>query len=358
MPSGFRLSRLRGFTLVELLVVIAIIGVLVAILLPAVQAAREAARRMQCQNNLKQLALALHNYHDIRKTFPPGVQFPYREPSIYISEKCRANWAILILPFIEEQNSYNQFDLKVPISDSKNRIARGLPISTFRCPTDIGHDVLYAGLTTGTPNYGDNWGRGNYGANAGGVGMGWHVFPNMVAHCGSSGVGPNHAPGWLNPVCRGVMGACASVSLNKITDGASHTLLVGELRVGLNERDHRGSWALGQAGASALFWSGAAGDAHGPNACNDGSDSTLSCGYLKNTEPGFAVLERECMMCDGSSYAQGTSRSRHVGGVYGAYCDGSVHFINDLIYSSTVFDPPGPWDYLITCCDGGYIPPE
>ena len=350
--------RQCGFTLVELLVVIAIIGVLVALLLPAVQAAREAARRMQCQNNLKQLALALHNFHDSHKKFPASVQFPYGDPSIGASDKVRANWSILILPFMEEQNVYNMFDLEVPISHANNRSARGTSVSTFVCPTDTGHDVLFAGYVNPNPNYGDNWARGNYAANAGGVGMGGATYPNMVAHCGLGGVGPDTAPGWLNPVCRGVMGACASLSMKKITDGTSKTLLVGEVRVGVNERDHRGTWALGLPGASALFWSGANGDAHGVNACNMGSDDLLSCNYLQTLKPGIATLEQECMPCAHAYNQQGTSRSSHQGGVYGANCDGSVHFLSDVTYGSTVYDPPGPWDYLITCCDGGYIPPE
>jgi prepilin-type N-terminal cleavage/methylation domain-containing protein len=350
--------RPHGFTLVELLVVIAIIGILVALLLPAVQAAREAGRKLQCQNNLKQLALALHNYHDARRIFPPSVQFPKNDFPIGASDRYRANWAILILPFIEEQNTYNKFDFKVPISHLNNRSARGIPLPTLACPTDVGHDVLYVGTVGGSPNDGDNWARGNYAANAGGVGMGGATSADMVAHCGLGGVGPDQAPGWRNPVCKGVMGACASISLKKITDGASKTLLVGEVRVGLNQYDPRGTWALGIPGASALFWTGAQGDDHGPNSCNNGSDDLLNCSYLNNTDPGIAVLEKECMMCAPAYHHQGTSRSRHVGGVYGAYCDGSVHFLSDLIYSSTVYDPPGPWDYLITCCDGGYIPSE
>ena len=350
-------SRGRGFTLVELLVVIAIIGVLVALLLPAVQAAREAARRLRCQNNFKQLALALHNYHDARKTFPPSVQFAYNDnPST--NDNYRANWAILILPFLEEQNIYNLFDLKVPISHPKNRVARGTSISTFVCPTDVGHEVPFGG--TISANDGDNWARGNYAANAGGVGLGnwgYYNWQKMVVHCGWGSEGPNQAPGWNNPVCKGVMGACASVPLKKISDGTSKTMLLGEVRVGLNQHDHRGTWAMGVPGASALYWMGADGDAHGPNACQGGSDDMRDCGALL-IDPGLTVLERECMGCAGAPNMQATSRSRHAGGVYAAYCDGSVHFVDEQIYGSTVYDPPGPWDYLITCCDGGYIPPE
>src|SRR5690349_22458600 len=100
----------RAFTLVELLVVIAIIGILVALLLPAVQSAREAARRMQCQNNLKQLGLALHNYHDTNQSFPPCMSFDKDVSDISNTPNYRANWVIRILPFCEQQNLYNAFD--------------------------------------------------------------------------------------------------------------------------------------------------------------------------------------------------------------------------------------------------------
>src|SRR5437660_9676642 len=95
----------RGFTLVELLVVIAIIGVLVALLRPAVQQAREAARRMQCTNNLKQIGIALHNHHDVKLTFPPGaLNTGHNGTPVYTT------WTIEILPFMEQQALYQQYD--------------------------------------------------------------------------------------------------------------------------------------------------------------------------------------------------------------------------------------------------------
>jgi prepilin-type N-terminal cleavage/methylation domain-containing protein len=114
--AGFR-SRASGFTLVELLVVIAIIGVLVALLLPAVQAAREAARRMSCQNKMRQLGLALHNYHDQHLTFPPGViLFPQSANAAVLcpprggTAQTGASWLVMVLPNLEQTNMQSQFN--------------------------------------------------------------------------------------------------------------------------------------------------------------------------------------------------------------------------------------------------------
>src|SRR5882724_6154407 len=129
------LSR-RAFTLVELLVVIAIIGVLVALLLPAVQAAREAARRMKCVANEKQIVLAFHNYHDIHKQFPINVS---SHPD-YTRTAKQGSWHSAILPFIEQQALFNRIDVNLPIGDIDNRntntdVAQ-TPVKIFLCPSD------------------------------------------------------------------------------------------------------------------------------------------------------------------------------------------------------------------------------
>jgi prepilin-type N-terminal cleavage/methylation domain-containing protein/prepilin-type processing-associated H-X9-DG protein len=132
-------SRKKGFTLVELLVVIAIIGILVALLLPAIQAAREAARRTQCINNLKQIGVALHNYHDINKFFPAG--------NVTVGNCCgtksNSNWCISILPFIEQAALYDKFDWKLFNEDQPHPGVNGEPcpvqeiVTSFNCPSDI-----------------------------------------------------------------------------------------------------------------------------------------------------------------------------------------------------------------------------
>ena len=131
----FRYRRKRtGFTLIELLVVIAIIAVLISLLLPAVQQAREAARSASCKNNLKQLGLALHNYHDSHLAFPPG--YLYREDPLDSANTAGFSWGAMILPFLEQGPLYDQFDWDLPVYDAANREAREEHLSMFLCPSD------------------------------------------------------------------------------------------------------------------------------------------------------------------------------------------------------------------------------
>jgi len=134
-------NRSSGFTLVELLVVIAIIGILIALLLPAVQSAREAGRRLQCANNLKQMSLAMHNYHGAHKAYPFGHMYRghFDGNAKDADGGTGFSWACAILPFMEQKNLYDQFDQKYPVSE--NRITRNLtlaqsPLPAFACPSD------------------------------------------------------------------------------------------------------------------------------------------------------------------------------------------------------------------------------
>ncbi len=348
----------RGFTLVELLVVIAIFGVLVALLLPAVQAARESARRTKCKNNLKQVSQALQNYHDSKKIFPPSIQFDLNE-NPDASEKYRPNWVIKVLPFMENQTLYDSFNLKKYISDPVNRAARGTEISTMLCPTDSNNRKKFVGLTVAE---GDNWARGNYAANGCDAATTTDAGVNsgFIVHCGKTGQAASLAPGWLDLSRRGVMGAGVALPLSKITDGVSHTLLVAEVRAGVNEKDRRGVWALGGAASSALFWHGYSGDANGPNPCNERSDDIRGCDYLDQTDPGKPALIKDCMTCWPSCPTyQGTARSLHDGGVNVAFCDGSIHFMSDLVNTSGEFGAaPALWDRIITSQDGIIIEPK
>jgi len=120
----------RGFTLIELLVVISIIGVLIALLLPAVQAAREAARRVQCTNNLKQIGLAFHNYHDAHSTLPPGYTY------LLGYSTGGFGWASMILPYMEQTPVFNAINFNLPAWSSQNSTACTQSLNSYQCPTD------------------------------------------------------------------------------------------------------------------------------------------------------------------------------------------------------------------------------
>ena len=127
--------RRRGFTLIELLVVIAIIAILIALLLPAVQQAREAARRTQCKNNLMQLAIAIQNYEMAFEVLPPGsvnAQGPIRNEE----KGYHMSWMVQILPYIDMRNAYRHIDFSRGVYDSKNKEVRDLSVPFFTCPSD------------------------------------------------------------------------------------------------------------------------------------------------------------------------------------------------------------------------------
>ncbi len=150
----------RGFTLVELLVVITIIGILIALLLPAVQAAREAARRITCTNNLKQLALAMHNYHTANQMFPIN----YGGNQQYDNTATGHSWFTGLLPYIEQQALFDKINFQQPLSDANNTAVAATPIKALLCPTDS----TRKGTMTGRANVGGEWGINNYKAVAGG----------------------------------------------------------------------------------------------------------------------------------------------------------------------------------------------
>jgi len=135
MLSISRTAR-RAFTLIELLVVIAIIAILVALLLPAVQQAREAARRTQCRNHLKQFGLAFHNYHDSHQTFPPGYIYRADDSTSPPHNAAGFSWGAMLLPYLDQANVYEQFDWNLPVFDPVNLAVRERHLSVFLCTSD------------------------------------------------------------------------------------------------------------------------------------------------------------------------------------------------------------------------------
>jgi len=364
--------QLRGFTLVELLVVIAIIGILVTLLLPAVQAAREAGRRMQCNNNLKQLALALLNYESAHRIFPPSSLWRVADgatPDNPSTPKYSENWAILVLPFLEEQSLYDRFDHTKYITDPANAPARGTTLSVIRCPSDTNNDRPFNGSATTASELsmvGDGWARGNYAANANLAAMNtspWACttvqgMPNCAAYAS--------APGWKNDALRGMMGANIAVRMRDVRDGASHTILLGEIRAGVNAADPRGAWAL-SGGASSLwghgsyFWQEAA----GPNPQSSSGDNVASCNSLAlavgcSAADNCPALWKDTMGCYPCCGNQQAARSVHAGGLFVALADGSVQFIGDFIDSSGDFSATpivfSVWDRLNLSADVQILP--
>lgn len=333
-PLHQRAAR-RAFTLVELLVVIAIIGILVALLLPAVQSAREAARRMQCVNNLKQLALACHTYHDQHKALPPSATFDLAdERACDTSPNVRANWIMLVLPFMEQQSTLDAFNLDEYISAPVNLNARGVPIASFVCPSDSDHEQKFAG-----PQLGANWARGNYAANG-----------SLFFFRYSDGIQQ-----WGDLTRQGIMGINRSLSLGEIGDGTSNTMMISEVRVGLVEIDYRGTWALGLPGASSLWGHGFTGDANGPNACNLRSDDIRTCTQVQQAMGGIPATQVECMTCwEGCTQSwQATARTKHPGGIHAALADASVHYVSNWVESSGEYGAAiALWDRFNTSNDG------
>lgn len=236
-------SRLRGFTLVELLVVIAIIGILIALLLPAVQAAREAARRSSCTNNLKQMGVAVHNYHDAMKAIPPG------KIQTAVSDNGTSTWAIAILPYMEQDPLYKRFNFSVRLDNDVNDPPTMTPISTFGCPSDKPVDTVVRPSSGQTG--GHDWAPSSYRA-MGGRSLGnpsntadfgwWDNFQNEIWMVRKSWAGPFHTVGYQDT--GGAMRRQDRETFASLTDGTSNTLGIGEFHCPKDTPGRRSFWAF------------------------------------------------------------------------------------------------------------------
>jgi prepilin-type N-terminal cleavage/methylation domain-containing protein/prepilin-type processing-associated H-X9-DG protein len=322
----------RAFTLIELLVVIAIIAILIGLLLPAVQKIREAANRMKCSNNMKQLGLAAHNYHDTNGTLPPCVLMNTQvsNPADF-NQNFGPNWAVLMLPFIEQDNLYKQYQTSITNymtnGDSNWRNMRGTSVSILRCPSDTALNVPCA-------RAGGGWARGNYGANAG-PGMFWIGASEGAITTGAGGlmmesgwgVSGYYAANVTGLPIGGVLTINTGISLAAITDGTSSTVMFDELRVGPSANDIRGTWAMGQAGASISAGNGRL-DTPSPNVSLSGYDDIQGGDDRQDIGMGC---------CSGCGSWQVTAKSRHPGGVMVGFSDGSVRFVRNAVDSRTWF---------------------
>jgi prepilin-type N-terminal cleavage/methylation domain-containing protein/prepilin-type processing-associated H-X9-DG protein len=287
VPRSSGLRR-RGFTLIELLVVIAIIGVLIALLLPAVQAAREAGRRAQCCNNLKQIALALANYHDVWGSYPQGMPYVFRLSS--------HGQLVSMLPQLEQTPLYNAMNFNWNVFSAPNTTIQGIPLAILMCPSDpaitqkINYDLE---IDPSLPFYNG------------------YILQALGSYKGNGGTWFRHTPDpTLQKEANGLFVRQQVVRLEEITDGTSNTIALGESRADLLTPDE-------------LY--------------NEGPTWAV-CGYAYTIFTSLYPINPEKWMPDVSAdnlvhaYAAAAS-SHHPGGANFALADGSVRFIKDTIES-------------------------
>ncbi len=326
-------SRRKGFTLIELLVVIAIIAILIALLLPAVQQAREAARRSQCKNNVKQIILALHNYHDVARQFPLG--------AVCVDDNsCRGNfrhpnwgttWAISLLPYLDQQPLWEKWDSSLPSADQPG--VTGAPLPVMKCPSDSGNTQPTVGNGGGGrlpkgPHTGQNslYDKGNYGGNYGGGWANENTGPNGFAG----------TPSWTSSPNRGVFSSRErgnrryGASLRDIVDGTSNTIAIAEIITRANNGDCRGCWGWNM-GAIFSAYTGARPD-DGPDGI--ATPNVPAVGNFRDF-PVFCANNSEPKVACGDETNDGrggvAARSWHPGGVHVGLCDGSARFVGDSI---------------------------
>ncbi len=287
-----------GMTLIELLVVIAIIAILMALLIPAVQMARESARRTECRNHLKQIGLALENYHATNRIYPPA---SIREPAFLNNgrDEPRSVWTISILPFLDASALYESYLPTVSTEDSANKQLRDASVPGYLCPTDTGSEIPFE------PRLGITYRRGNYGANFGAASWG--------------------TDDWQQVKYRGVMGQNVAVRHADITDGASQTVLVAELRIQSSPRDNRGVWAFPAAGSASV-------GLDCDSLCR-GINSDSSSDWIPFCDPLPNGLN--CSFQNDVDSNAGP-RSQHGHGAHVLHGDGSIRFVNASVSQTTL----------------------
>ena len=321
LQAGRKTERSAGFTLVELLVVIAIIGILIALLLPAVQAAREAARRISCASNLKQIGVALHNYHAAHNSFPFG---SLAEDGWRFGQPEWPTFHTYILPFLEQESLAQGFDtaLQTWVGGEQIRpwdtshtnawpsVVCGTSVATYLCPSD--------GLGGNTKGVGSSGMDGQvqlFTANYLGVFSGANDGEAWAEADGST----------FDSSRRAVFRINRGTKISEITDGTSNTLAVLEYLTGTPD-DVRGYPYTNRAGCKLIYTS------RTPNSA--APDLLLANSIFCTAALNQPEKNLPCIPTAAQESNTAASRSRHPGGVQGLLCDGSVKFYNDEIDAS------------------------
>jgi prepilin-type N-terminal cleavage/methylation domain-containing protein/prepilin-type processing-associated H-X9-DG protein len=338
-PISAHRDRTAGFTLIELLVVIAIIAVLISLLLPAVQSAREAARRAQCVNNLKQIALASHNYESTHGSFPMGNRayaftFSSASPdacSVYIGHSAFT----FLMPYLEGGNTYNTFNLVRPYNSFSNLTEGLIKTATYLCPTDslaTDDPDIQQFITTTQNSYAMSRGRQEN------IAFNWAIsgsLPDPKAPFAST---CNFGGG------DGMFGPEESVRIAAITDGTSNTFLFGEMSrfknepAGSNFNFGNVTWDfVGPPWTAANpTWNGDIRVTSGAfvipklNAPADTNGSVIAACFATAVQPPDWIPVQACQ-----NLGQWAFRSLHPGGANFAFADGSVKFVKDSINLSS-----------------------
>jgi prepilin-type processing-associated H-X9-DG protein len=284
--------------LVELLVVIAIIGILVALLLPSIQAARESARRAQCLNNFKQVGLACHNYLASKKRYPTGINMWEQNGCNNPEGKGRYwgfSWSAYIIPYLEERTIYDRMDLTLGYADNKkppNYEMGATFIQAYLCPSSPGRPTLVGCCTGPYPGNSKNDAEDLAVTNMAGV------ADSISWHCFSAETEGGHE--WPKNDADGMLYHRSVVGPKHVTDGTSHTLLVGEVVSGLE-----GTY-------SGYFW---------------------SSWNVLHTRNGINTMKPDNFTWLGEA---GSFGSYHRGGCHFAFADGSSHFVSEIVHPAVL----------------------
>ncbi len=329
-------TRRRGISLVEVLVVIAVIGILIALLLPASQASREASRRLACQNKLKQIGIALHSYHDVHRVFAPGYS-----PRLVASDNRWESrhstyaWGTTLLPYLDQAPLYTQIDPgNVTLEDAVEDPAKAAffvkPLTIYRCVSDIGGDTLESAPIPPEHKTLDVDGNGALGPS--------NLFGGVSNYVGNAGYFATYHPG--SPVSgtllpfnqeltgpnNGLFYSGSAVSIGDITDGSTNTFAIGER-----------AWFQG-----AAVWVGSANILGGGPG---GAPVCLGRVYWKINEfpdpPGTKLQPGDGNVINGIRNAREGFGSYHPGGSSFLFADGSVKFITENLESRTTTEPNG-----------------